>query len=48
MGANFFQLLENQGATDTLDFMNQYWLNDDGTNQELWNVRRISITGTSC
>ncbi|OCH89542.1 base non-specific and adenylic acid preferential ribonuclease [Obba rivulosa] len=29
-------LLEDQGATSTLDFMNQFWLNDDGSNEELW------------
>jgi len=29
-------LLESQGASSTLDFMQQYWLNDDGTNEEFW------------
>ncbi|KAE9405416.1 base non-specific and adenylic acid preferential ribonuclease [Gymnopus androsaceus JB14] len=31
-------LLSAQGATTTLDFMNQFWLNDpdDGSNEELW------------
>jgi len=31
------QLLLDQGASSTLDYMNQYWLNADGTNQHLWN-----------
>ncbi|KAF8414812.1 ribonuclease T2 [Boletus edulis BED1] len=31
------QLLSDQGATSTLDYMKQYWLNADGTNEELWN-----------
>jgi len=31
-------LLTEQGATTTLDFMNDFWLNDpdDGSNEELW------------
>ncbi|KAF8215867.1 ribonuclease T2 [Mycena galopus ATCC 62051] len=29
-------LLTNQGASDTLDFMNTYWKNDDGTDEEFW------------
>jgi len=31
-------LLSNNGASDTLDFMNQFWVNDpnDGTNEEFW------------
>ncbi|KAG0700645.1 ribonuclease T2 [Suillus ampliporus] len=29
-------LLDSQGATSTLDYMQQYWLNDDGTNEEFW------------
>ncbi|KAF8560085.1 ribonuclease T2 [Imleria badia] len=31
------QLLSDQGATSTLDYMQQYWLNADGTNEKLWN-----------
>lgn len=34
------QLLIKQGATSTLDYMQQFWLNADGTNEHLWNVRR--------
>ena len=37
------QLLSEQGATSTLDYMEQYWLNADGTNEELWNVRHIDV-----
>ena len=33
---NITQLLETQDATSTLDYMQQYWLNDDGSSQELW------------
>ncbi|KAG2076934.1 ribonuclease T2 [Suillus decipiens] len=29
-------LLESQGASSTLDFMQQYWLNDDNSNEEFW------------
>ncbi|KAF7971676.1 hypothetical protein HWV62_20112 [Athelia sp. TMB] len=29
-------LLTAAGATDTLAFMQEYWLNDDGTSEELW------------
>ncbi|KZP25290.1 ribonuclease T2 [Athelia psychrophila] len=29
-------LLTAQGASDTLAFMQEYWLNDDGTSEELW------------
>jgi hypothetical protein len=38
------QLLTSQGATSTLDYMQQYWLNDDGTNEELWEVRTAFAT----
>ncbi|KIJ66238.1 hypothetical protein HYDPIDRAFT_86785 [Hydnomerulius pinastri MD-312] len=33
---NISQLLTSQNATSTLDYMQQYWLNDDGTSEELW------------
>ncbi|EIW86991.1 ribonuclease T2 [Coniophora puteana RWD-64-598 SS2] len=33
---NIGDLLSAQGASDTLDYMNQYWLNDDGSSEELW------------
>ncbi|EIW77960.1 ribonuclease T2 [Coniophora puteana RWD-64-598 SS2] len=33
---NITDLLTSQGATSTLDYMEDYWLNDDGTAQELW------------
>jgi len=33
---NISGLLEAQGATSTLDYMQEYWLNDDGTSEELW------------
>ncbi|KAH7916454.1 ribonuclease T2 [Hygrophoropsis aurantiaca] len=33
---NITALLTTQNATSTLDYMEQYWLNDDGTSQELW------------
>ncbi|EPT03540.1 ribonuclease Trv RNase Trv [Fomitopsis schrenkii] len=29
-------LLQDFGATDTLDYMNTYWDNADGSNEELW------------
>ena len=41
------QLLSDQGATSTLDYMQQYWLNADGTNEELWNVRHVRTELTS-
>ncbi|KAH0838064.1 ribonuclease T2-like protein [Lanmaoa asiatica] len=34
---NIAQLLSDQGATSTLDYMHHYWLNADGTNEKLWN-----------
>lgn len=34
------QLLIEQGASSTLDYMQQFWLNADGTSEHLWNVRR--------
>ncbi|KAG1754932.1 ribonuclease T2 [Suillus paluster] len=33
---NITGLLNSQGATSTLDYMQQYWLNDDGTDEEFW------------
>ncbi|KAF9074958.1 RNase Irp1 [Rhodocollybia butyracea] len=41
-------LLTEQGATSTLDFMNQFWLNDpdDGSNEELWEVNEWAEHGT--
>ncbi|PPR03255.1 hypothetical protein CVT26_008083 [Gymnopilus dilepis] len=35
---NIGNLLRDNGAGDTLDFMNQFWVNDpeDGTNEEFW------------
>jgi len=29
-------LLQNQGASDTLDFMNTYWVSDDESNEDFW------------
>lgn len=29
-------LLTENGATATLDYMQTYWVNDDGTSEELW------------
>ncbi|KZT08677.1 ribonuclease T2 [Laetiporus sulphureus 93-53] len=29
-------LLEDQGATSTLDYMNTYWLSDDESNEDFW------------
>jgi len=37
------KLLTEQGATSTLDYMQKYWLNGDGTNEELWDVEIASI-----
>jgi len=37
--ADFPQLLESQGASSTLEFMQQYWLNDHGSNERFWEVR---------
>lgn len=45
--SDFVQLLTDQGATSTLDYMRQYWLNDNGDNEELWNVHRVSAIWTS-
>lgn len=33
---NIAGLLESQGASSTLEFMQQYWLNDDGSNEKFW------------
>ncbi|KAJ8593219.1 ribonuclease T2 [Rhizopogon salebrosus TDB-379] len=33
---NITELLDSQGAASTLDYMQQYWLNDDGNSEELW------------
>lgn len=33
---NIAGLLESQGASSTLEFMQQYWLNDDGSNERFW------------
>ncbi|KAG8219554.1 hypothetical protein J3R82DRAFT_505 [Butyriboletus roseoflavus] len=33
---NIAQLLSDQGATSTLGYMQRYWLNDNGNNEELW------------
>ncbi|KAH0828941.1 ribonuclease T2-like protein [Lanmaoa asiatica] len=34
---NIPELLTEQGATSTLDYMQRFWLNADGTNEHLWN-----------
>jgi len=34
---NIRELLTEQGATSTLDYMQQFWLNADGTNEHFWN-----------
>ncbi|KAF9245833.1 ribonuclease T2 [Melanogaster broomeanus] len=34
--SNITELLISQGATSTLDYMQQYWLNDAGTSEQLW------------
>ncbi|KAF8560083.1 ribonuclease T2 [Imleria badia] len=36
------KLLSDQGATSTLDYMRQYWLNADGTKEELWNYEWLT------
>ena len=46
--SDLVQLLSDQGATSTLDYMQQYWLNAGGSNEELWNVRRVPTTWASC
>lgn len=33
---NIAELLESQGASSTLEFMQQYWLNNHGTNERFW------------
>ncbi|KAG1754930.1 ribonuclease T2 [Suillus paluster] len=33
---NITGLLESQGASSTLDYMQQYWLNYNGNDEELW------------
>ncbi|KAJ3879443.1 ribonuclease T2 [Lentinula edodes] len=43
-------LLTAQGASSTLSFMNQFWLNDpdDGSNEELWELQTIRATHGTC
>lgn len=33
---NIAELLDSQGASDTLEYMQQYWLNNHGTNERFW------------
>lgn len=33
---NIAELLDSQGASSTLEYMQQYWLNNHGTNERFW------------
>ena len=51
---NISQILESYGQTSLLSFMNEYWKNDDGTDEEFWEHEWathgtcISTFDTSC
>ncbi len=43
--AEWIQLLTAQGASDTLAFMQQFWVDINGQNEQFWEVRPVY---TSC